>query len=261
MPIACACSASQSNHRELAPLFKSAVISRNLHRWLGLLVGIQVLIWLASGLYMVVVDIDFIHGDSLVKNMQQEILVPEPPQLGVADLKARFPDATQISLKPLMGTTVYAVATTDSRYLIDPGTGALLSPLGEDTARQIARYHFAGTAAINHTALITTDPPMEIQTRSLPLWRVDFDDRFATSFYIDPNDGDLVTRRHQYWRIFDFLWMLHIMDYENRSDAHNPLLITAQISGLTFAISGLWLLFYSFSGRRRKATKQRPDFQ
>jgi hypothetical protein len=44
------------------------------------------------------------------------------------------------------------------------------------------------------------------------------------------------------------------MDYENRQDAHNPLLITAQISGLLFAISGLWLLIYSFSRSRRAKT-------
>ena len=42
------------------------------------------------------------------------------------------------------------------------------------------------------------------------------------------------------------------MDYEDRSDAHNRLLIAAQVAGLTFAVSGLWLLFYSFSGRRKK---------
>ncbi len=95
---------------------------------------------------------------------------------------------------------------------------------------------------------------MEIQTRQLPLWRVDFDDRFSTSFYIDPYSGRLVTRRHQYWRIFDFLWMLHIMDYDQRSDVHNLLLKTAEVTGLTFAITGLWLLFYSFSGRRKKKT-------
>jgi len=51
------------------------------------------------------------------------------------------------------------------------------------------------------------------------------------------------------------MWMLHIMDYENRQDAHNPLLITAQISGLLFAISGLWLLIYSFASSSRSKTR------
>ena len=47
-------------------MLKPAVLARTGHRWLGLLVGIQVAVWLATGLYMVIVDIDFIHGDTLV---------------------------------------------------------------------------------------------------------------------------------------------------------------------------------------------------
>ena len=232
-------------------MLKPAVIARTLHKWLGLFVGIQVLIWLATGLYMVVVDIDFIHGDPLVRNMQDKVSVPDSAKLNITDLRSRYPDATRISLKAVMGKTFYVVSTADKRYLVDPQTGLTNSPLDEQSAREIAKYHFNGDAQISKVTLITSNPPMEIKTRRLPLWRVDFDDRFATSFYIDPYSGSLATRRHQYWRIFDFLWMLHIMDYEDRSDAHNRLLIAAQITGLTFAVSGLWLLFYSFSGRRK----------
>ncbi len=233
-------------------MLKPAVLARTLHKWLGLLIGLQILIWLATGLYMVVVDIDFIHGDPLVKNVQDTVLVPDTSKFSMAKLRSQYPDATHIGLKPVMGKTFYTVTTADKRYLVDPETGALKSPLGEETVLQIASYHFAGEMPVIRASLITSNPPMEIQTRRLPLWRVDFDDRFATSFYIDPYNGSLVTRRHQYWRIFDFLWMLHIMDYEDRSDAHNLLLIVAQVTGLAFAISGLWLLFYSFSGRRKK---------
>lgn len=231
---------------------KPAVIARSLHKWLGLFVGVQILIWLASGLYMVIVDIDFIHGDSLVRNMQDRVNLPDSPKINIADLRSQYPNATHIDLKPVMGRTFYLVTTTQERYLLDPVTGLIHSPLDEKTAREIAKYHFAGDAQISNATLITSNPPTEIITRRLPLWRVDFNDRFSSSFYIDPYSGSLATRRHRYWRIFDFLWMLHIMDYEDRSDAHNRLLITAQITGLTFATSGLWLLFYSFSGRRRK---------
>jgi uncharacterized iron-regulated membrane protein len=236
-------------------VLKPAVIARTLHKWLGLVVGLQILIWLATGLYMVVIDIDFIHGDPLVKNTREMVAVPDASLLSIASLRAQYPDAIQVGLRPVMGKTFYTVITADKRYLLDAETGAIKSPLNEETARQIAKYHFAGEAPVINVSLITSNPPMEIQTRRLPLWRIDFDDRFATSFYIDPYNGSLATRRHQYWRIFDFLWMLHIMDYDERSDAHNLLLITAQITGLTFAITGLWLLFYSFSGRRRKNKK------
>ena len=230
-----------------------SLLARSLHKWFGLVIGLQLLIWLASGLYMVVVDLDFIHGDPLVKNMRQAVTIPDSSLLSMATLRLKYPDAIRIGLTPVMGRPVYTVTTPDARYLLDPATAAVVSPLNEETARDIATFHFNGKAPILHASLINSNPPKEIQTRRLPLWRIDFDDRFSTSFYIDPYTGRLATRRHQYWRIFDFMWMLHIMDYDERSDAHNLLLKTAQVTGLIFAITGLWLLFYSFSGRRKKA--------
>jgi len=231
-----------------------SILARSLHKWFGLVIGLQILIWLATGLYMVIVDLDFIHGDTLVTNMRQTITAPDPNLLDMSTVRSRYPDATQIGLKPVMGKTLYTVTTPGARYLLDPETGEILSPLDEKIARDISTFHFNGEARILNAALISTNPPMEIQTRRLPSWRIDFDDRFSTSFYVDPYTGALVTRRHQYWRIFDFMWMLHIMDYDERSDAHNLLLKTAQVTGLIFAITGVWLLLYSFSGRRKKST-------
>jgi ferredoxin len=230
------------------------ILARNLHRWLGLFVGLQVVVWLASGLYMVIVDIDFIHGDPMVRNQQTAIVLPDPVLPGMSVLRSRYPDATRIDLKPVAGKALYTVITPGQRYLVNPDNGAVLSPLDEAYATAIAQYHFNSHAKILNTEFITHAAPMEIQRRSLPLWRVDFDDRFSTSFYIDPYSGELVTRRHQYWRIFDFMWMLHIMDYEERSDSHNLLIKTAEIAGLIFAISGIWLLFYSFGHRHSEKT-------
>ncbi len=232
---------------------KRAIYIRLLHKWLGLLVGLQVLVWLSSGLYMVLLDIDFIHGDSLVKNMQQTVTMPQNSAIDISDLRTRYADATAITLTPVMGKSLFTVSTPNETLLIDPQSGKLISPLDERTAREIARFHFNGDAVIKKASLITSDPPMEIQTRRLPLWRIDFNDAYNTSFYVDPFTGTLVTRRFQYWRIFDFMWMLHIMDYQERANAHSLLLKSAQVTGLLFSISGLWLLFYSFPGRRRKA--------
>ena len=225
MPTACAYFVSEKKIRLIK---RGNILARTLHKWIGLFAGIQVLIWLFTGLYMVVVDLDFIHGDPLVKNMQQSIAVPDSSLLSMAVLRLKYPDASHIGLKPVMDKTFFTVTTASSRYLLDPETGAVTSPLGEQAAREIATFHFNGNARILDATLITAKPPMEIQTRRLPLWQINFADRFSTSFYIDPYTGTLVTRRHQYWRIFDFMWMLHIMDYDERTDVHNPLLKTAQ---------------------------------
>ena len=91
---------------------------------------------------------------------------------------------------------------------------------------------------------------MEIQTRALPLWRVDFDDWLQTSLYLHPDTGTLVTRRHRFWRWFDFLWMLDIMDYKARMDVNNGLLRVMTALGLVTVLSGAWLLYFSFRPRR-----------
>jgi hypothetical protein len=64
-----------------------------------------------------------------------------------------------------------------------------------------------------------------------------------------PGSGELVTRRHRFWRWFDFLWMLHIMDYESRENVNNALLRVATGVGVTLALSGLWLVYFRFLRR------------
>jgi len=229
-----------------------ADLAYKLHKWLGLFIGLQILIWLSSGLYMVIVDLDFIHGDSLVRNMQQPVVLPTASETSVSALRDRFPQASEIGLSMVMGKTLYSVTAEEKHFLVDPQTGAVVSPLNEQQARDIAVFHFNGDDPIQAVTLISNNPPMELGSRVLPLWRIDFDDRYATSFYIGPDSGRLVTRRHQYWRIFDFVWMLHIMDYSERADAHNLLLKTAQITGLTFVLTGFWLLYFRLKPRKKR---------
>ena len=80
--------------------------------------------------------------------------------------------------------------------------------------------------------------------------RVEFADRNETTLYVSATNGDLLAKRHDLWRWFDFFWMLHIMDYDERSDANNTLLRVSSAIGLLFAVTGVWLLFYSFKRRR-----------
>jgi hypothetical protein len=63
-----------------------------------------------------------------------------------------------------------------------------------------------------------------------------------------------LSQRHELWRVFDFVWMLHIMDYEERENVNNTLLRTFTWGALLMALSGVWLLFYSFH-RKKKKTK------
>lgn len=233
---------------------KPAFLSRTLHKWLALFVGLQLVLWTVSGFYMVVVDLDFIHGDSLVRNLRTPVAV-EQARVSVNEILLTHRQATQVSLKSLPGlpAPVYEITANGRKVLIDAASGEQLSPLSEERIQSLARTYYAGEGALASATLLERDPPMEIQTRALPLWRADFDDWLETSLYIHPDTGALVTRRHRFWRWFDFLWMFHIMDYDTRSDMNNGLLRAATILGTVTVVSGCWLLYFSFRRKRAPA--------
>ena len=74
--------------------------------------------------------------------------------------------------------------------------------------------------------------------------RAEFDDERDTRLFVSPHTGRLVARRNDVWRLYDFFWMLHIMDYRERTDFNHPLLITASVIALIVSMSGFLLLFY-----------------
>lgn len=233
--------------------FIPARLSRTWHKWLALIVGVQALLWAASGFYMVVVDLDFIHGDPLVRNLTT------PPAhrdtwRPLNEVSARYPGIEQLRIKGLPGfeSALYELTTSSGIVLLDAASGERLSPLPEADIAALARHYYAGTGALEKLQLLEANLPLEVQTRSPPLWRADFDDWLATSLYIHPDTGELATRRHRLWRWFDFLWMLHIMDYEEREDVNNVLLRIVSGVSLLLTASGLWLLFFSFRWRRAR---------
>jgi len=200
---------------------------------------------------MVVVDIDVIHGDMLVKNTSTTIGADMLQGASMDAVLARSPSASNISLKTVMGRPVFVVREGHTQALFDARTGDRLPSVGRKLAEEIASYHYAGPGKVISVESIEKNPPTEIKSFPLPVWRVDFDDAWGSSFYIDSQSGRFMSRRHTLWRVFDFLWMLHIMDYDEREDVNNLLLRVFSIGGVVLALSGLWLLFYSF--KRNKA--------
>lgn len=226
-------------------MMSAVKISRKLHKWLGLAVGIQLFLWSVSGFYMVAVDIGIIHGDMLVKTQSPNLGDNIDDVKGMGDVQSRYPEAQRITLTSVLKQPVYVVDGNSDSRLLDAINGEEISPLDEAHAVAIAEFYYAGDGAVRTAELIRSAPPGEIRFMRLPVWRVDFDDAWGTSFYIDPKTGKLSSRRHTLWRVFDFLWMLHIMDYDEREDVNNvPLRIVSALA-LVLVISGIWLLFYT----------------
>lgn len=228
---------------------RTHVIARKAHKWLGLLIGLQVVFWSLSGLYMTVVHIDTIHGDHLVRPAPARSVTAASLADPVA-LAARH-EAEGVRLAWLGERPIYVAASKGGEMAFDAATGEAVPAPGETQIRQLARSYYSGHEAISSARLITAIPG-EIRGRKPPLWRVEFDHWNKPTFYLSPVTGELLSRRHELWRIFDFVWMFHIMDYGERENVNNPLLRTFTWGAVLMALSGIWLLFYSFHRKKKR---------
>lgn len=232
---------------------RNHIAARKTHKWLGLFIGLQVVIWSLSGLYMTVVHIDTIHGDHLVR---------ETPAAAIAPARLRDPialaasqRASSVRLAWVGGEPLYVTSGLAGERSFSALSGAPHAAPDEEAIRKLAAASYAGSEGIASVRLITAIPG-EIRGRKPPLWRVEFDSFNKPTFYLSPITGELVSRRHELWRVFDFVWMLHIMDYDERENVNNWLLRGFTLGAVAMALSGIWLLCHAFP--RRKTRKGQP---
>jgi len=222
-------------------------VIRRIHLWAGVLLGIQVLLWMASGVVMSWFHLDLVRGE-------RTMFAAPSPELEARSYAApggviaQSEGATAIELRSFLGRPVYEVEALGGRTLFDAVSGEKLSPIDEQTARAVARADFVGAGEIEKFALMQA-PPHEFRG-ARPVWRADFNDALNTRLYISPATGKVVSRRNDVWRLYDFFWMLHIMDYDAREDFNNPLIKFASAAGLMFALTGLVMIFLK-SARRQ----------
>ncbi|MCB0412711.1 MAG: PepSY domain-containing protein [Bdellovibrionales bacterium] len=228
---------------------KIRVLVRKFHKWLALIVGIQVLLWTASGLFMSFVPIEKIRSEHLAKKPKTLLIEPSKPYLSIGEIlkKSNAKSPVEINLTGLSQKYVYEVKHKDETELFDAITGEKLSPIDKELAAEIAMSHFSGESKVKRAYLIEK-PVIEFRGK-LPVWRIDFNNEEGTSFYISPENGKLLGRRSSLWRIYDFMWMLHIMDYEERENFNHWWLVLAAFLAVSMSFSGLWLIAYSFRKR------------
>ncbi|MEH6436530.1 PepSY domain-containing protein [Massilia sp. DD77] len=227
---------------------------RRIHKWLSLLVGVQALLWMAGGLYMVAVPIEAVHGDHLARN-ERPALLPSSPRIDPATLAARYPGMSGFAFKQLGGREVVELRRGKEISLLDAASGAPLAPLTRAQVEELARAAYLGDGQLRAVDWLTT-APREVGARPAPLWAARFDDAVSTTLYYSPYSGELLTRRHELWRWFDLAWMLHIMDYDERENVNNGLLQASAIAGSAMAFSGAWLLALWLRPRLRRKLRR-----
>ena len=220
---------------------------RRYHIWLGWLIGVPMLFWSVSGVLMVVKPIEEVRGAALLSDAPP-VRTATPPVAPAIDVRP----LSKLTLEQRATGPRWVLAFADgASRLADPATGRLLPAMSAaDAARELgARY--TGTARIaSVTHIDPANPPLDLR-RPLDSWKVAMSD--GTFFYVDRWTGEIAARRTAWWRFYDLMWGLHIMDLETREDAHNPWLIGFGIVAALTTIMALILL--PMSSRRKKKRK------
>lgn len=230
------------------------------HRWLGLVVGVQLVFWCVGGLIFATHSIDWVRSETGRARGDTPAVDLARVRIGPAEAAARLGQAgavEQVVVRPFLGRPVYEISHGGDTALVDAETGAVLSPVDRDTALAVARADRAGNPGVREVTWIERDPPSEYREGALPAWRVVMDDAEDTHVYVAAKNGRITARRNDAWRRFDFFWMLHTMDYRGRDDFNHPLLIVAAAAAVVTLASGFWLWGLRLYRRRRRASAAR----
>ena len=212
------------------------------HIWLGWIAALPVLLWLVSGLFMAARPIEDVRGEALRRTAA-------PLSTAGLTVPQVASPITRLALIEELGQPVWLLTAADkTQARFDARTGLPLGPVSAVEAQRLASAAFAGTSALTGVRRFAAEAaPLDLR-KARPSWQASFAD--GTHLYIDADTGEVLALRTRFWRAYDFMWGLHIMDPRTREDTSNVLLWLFGGIALASGLLGSVLLF-----RRRKAAR------
>ena len=213
---------------------KKAWVVRKTHRYLGLIIGIQFLAWTISGLYFSWTNIDEIHGDHFRKE-----LLPTFVYKNLIDIDSIPKKINNISLVEISDTPFYWV---NKKYLYNARNGDFKNEISKEEALWVSKKYMRDDLKVLKVEKIKkVGNHHEYRGNPLPAYAIFYDHPQDIVAYVDAKSGIFQKVRYSSWRIFDFLWMGHIMDYQGRDNFNNLLLRIFSLFGIFTVVSGFLL--------------------
>ena len=206
---------------------------RSFHKYLSLIISIQLLLWTISGIYFAFNKIELVRGE-------QYIIEDNPSALDIESLNISSNTKGIEVFKRLNQWIVKVEMNAGFKYQ---------DLLGNEV------YELSPNQAIEVVKLKTTLSPIdaikinessarsEFRGRSLPIYKIKTNSSDDTNVYVDVMSGKIVAIRSDSWRVWDFLWGAHIIDYRERDNINNILLKIFSILALLSSLSGIALFF------------------
>jgi len=223
------------------------------HIWLGWLVGIPILMWTVTGLIMVWYPIEQVRGTHLRVESEQ---VQLPASLAPPPVNGESFNEMRVAMQD--GRPVWFATRADGRVerFAADASGEPLPAVDEAYVRALAAERIVGGAEPVAVEQFSADESPFDFRRPVPSWRVTLED--GAHIYVDAQTGEIAAVRTRFWRVFDFVWGLHIMDLQTReldqqSTFNHTILVIFAILAVIGSLLGTMLMF-----RRRKARVKVP---
>ena len=222
-------------------------LSLQIHKWIALIVGIQVLGWVLGGLIMTAIPITRVHGDNhlaavTLAPIDLKRIVPLAKQLELASTS----ELGEATLKNTPRGPIWVIkSAAGSEGWWNGYTGENIDEIGAADAKKYAQAAYKGDGKL--TAVDYEEvAPKEAQV-SGPLWRASFADGDHTRLYLDSFTGEVLSRRSNIWDFYDFFYQIHIMNFGASRSYNHPLIITAAAASLFVVMTGFVLLWIRLS--------------
>ena len=225
-------------------------IVRKSHRYLGLFLGIQFLFWTIGGLYFSWTNIKNIRGEDIRKGPH----TLDKEKLGIS-LNSIINEISKydsvyvlksIQIAAIFDTPYYQITFFNGKrtktVLANTLTNHIRLPISNKEAIMIAKNSLNVKSNLKSVEYInSTNGHHEYREKPLPAYAINFEGDVNTTVYVAAELGTVQAYRNNQWRVFDFLWMLHVMDYQNRDNINNWFLRIFSVIGLITLASGFIL--------------------
>ena len=232
-------------------------LSTQIHKWLGLIIGLQILGWVLGGLIMSAIPIAWVRSEHHIAKFQPDPLLASAGVDWRAAAAATGVKPVEATLKSTLRGPLWLLKDAEGKVQVASAvTGLRVAPLPLAEARLLAGTQYEGRG--RPVAIRWYVKPPQEAGKPGPLWAVDFDDAERTRFYVSPDTGEVVSRRSNVWRFYDAFWRIHILDFKTGDNFNSPLLIGAALVSLILVVTGLILLWIRL-GRDLKAIRARSS--
>jgi len=241
---------------------KMMIYYRKIHRYFGVIIGIQFLFWTLGGIFFTWSNMDEIHGDfnrkpqkliSDLKDWQNPTVVfAQISKINQVDSLVSFQTINFLS-EPFYQVRYFSAGQQEI-VLVNAKTGEVRPPLSQNEAEQLACEVFTPDSEIEKTEYLLegmVNKHHEYRNQPLPAYAIKFAHNSGTTVYVSTEYGQALKFRNSNWRVFDFFWMMHTMDYQSRDRIGNTLLRIFSVLGLITILTGFVLYFKTFRFRRK----------